>query len=65
VFANGEQMEADHYVLQANVLHVTADGQERSIPLSALDLKQTIALNHKRGIDLKIPTNGSEVFLAF
>lgn len=65
VFTNGEQMEADHYVLQANVLHVTADGQDRSIPLSSLDIKKTVALNHQRGINLKIPTNGSEVFLAF
>lgn len=65
VFANGEQMEADHYVLQANVLHVTTDGQDRSIPLSSLDMKKTIALNHKRGINLKIPSSDSEVFLAF
>jgi len=65
VLANGEQLEADHYVLNATFLHVTADGQDRSIPLSALDIRKTIALNHQRGIDLKIPTNGSEVFLAF
>jgi len=65
VFANGDQLEADQYILHATFLHVTAGGQERSIPLNALDLKKTIAVNRERGINLKIPTNGSEVFVAF
>ena len=65
VFASGEQLEAEHYVLHADFLQVTADGQEHSIPLSALDIKKTIALNHERGINLKIPTSRSEIFLAF
>lgn len=65
VFANGDQLEADHYILHATFLHVTAGGQDRSIPLSALDIKKTIAVNHQRGIELKIPTNGSEMFVAF
>ncbi len=65
VFTNGEQLEADHYTMYSNFLHVTADGQERSIPVSALDVKKTVAVNRERGINVKIPTSGSEVFLAF
>jgi hypothetical protein len=65
VFVNGERFEADHYVLHASFLHVTVEGQDRSIPLSALDIPKTIAVNRDRGINLKIPTSGSEVFLAF
>jgi len=65
VFASGERLEADHYVLHATFLHVTSDGQDRSIPLSALDIQKTIAVNRERGINLKIPTSRSEVFLAF
>jgi cytochrome c biogenesis protein CcmG, thiol:disulfide interchange protein DsbE len=65
VFTDGEQLEAENYTLYSNFLHVTAEGQDRSIPISALDLKKTIALNHERGINLKIPTSGNEVFLAF
>jgi thiol-disulfide isomerase/thioredoxin len=65
VFVNGERFEADHYVLHVTYLHVTADGQDRSIPLSALDIQKTVAVNRERGINLKIPTSGSEVFLAF
>jgi thiol-disulfide isomerase/thioredoxin len=65
VFSDGARLEADHYELNATFLRVTAGGQERSIPLSALDIKKTIAVNRERGIDLKIPANGNEIFLAF
>ncbi len=65
VFTSGEQLEADHYVLHSTFLRVTAGGQDLSIPISALDVKKTIAVNHEHGISLKIPTNGSEVFLGF
>jgi hypothetical protein len=44
-------------------LRIAADGQQRTIPLNALDLKATIAANHERGIDLKLPTNRSEILL--
>jgi cytochrome c biogenesis protein CcmG, thiol:disulfide interchange protein DsbE len=65
VFSDGARLEADHYELNATFLRVTAEGQERSIPLSALDVKKTIAANRERGINLKIPTHGNEIFLAF
>ena len=65
VFTDGDQLEADHYILNSNFLHVTAEGQDRSIPLSALDVKKTVAVNRERGITIKIPTNGSEMFVAF
>lgn len=65
VFTDGQEMEADHYTLQSSFLHVTAGGQDSSIPISSLDIKKTIAVNHERGIDIKIPTSKSEVFLAF
>jgi len=65
VFTDGEQLEAENYTLYSSFLHVTAEGQDRSIPISALDLKKTIAVNRERGINLKIPTSSNEVFLAF
>ena len=65
VFTDGDQLEADHYMLYSSFLHVTADGQDRSIPISALDVKKTVAVNRERGINIHIPTSGSEVFLAF
>jgi thiol-disulfide isomerase/thioredoxin len=65
VFTDGDRLEADHYTLYAKFLHVTADGQDRSIPLSALDVPKTVALNRERGINIKFPSRGNEVFLAF
>jgi len=65
VFTDGEQLEADHYTLYATFLHVTAEGQDRSIPLSALNVPKTVAVNRERGVNIKFPTSGSEVFVAF
>jgi thiol-disulfide isomerase/thioredoxin len=65
VFTDGARLEADHYELNTKFLNVTAEGQQRSIPLSALDVQKTVAANRERGIDLKIPSNGNEIFLAF
>jgi hypothetical protein len=65
VLANGERLEADHYTLDAGFLHVAVGGAQRTIALSALDMKATTAANRERGIDFKIPQSRSEVFLAF
>jgi thiol-disulfide isomerase/thioredoxin len=65
LLVNGERLEADHYTLRAGSLHVTVGGQLRNIPLNDVNIKQTIAANFARGIDLTIPTNGSQVFLGF
>jgi thiol-disulfide isomerase/thioredoxin len=63
VLNNGQRLEAQHYTLTADSLRTTIDGQPRTIPLSALDLKATVAANRERGIDLKIPSNRSEISL--
>jgi thiol-disulfide isomerase/thioredoxin len=65
VFTSGERLEADHYTLDTTLLHVTVDGLQRTIALSALDMKTTIAVNHQRGIDLKVPKSHSEVYVTF
>ncbi len=65
VFADGSRLEADRYTIDAISLHVMVDGQWRTIALSTLDLKATLAVNHDRGVDLNIPKNRSEIFLAF
>ena len=64
-FLSGQQLETDHYLLRPEVLEVTVNGQQHQIPLSDLDLKKTVSVNHERGVDLKIPANNNEVFLAF
>ena len=65
VFANGERLEADHYTLDRNLLHVVVRGQQRTIAINTLDIKTTLAVNRERGIDLKIPQSRSEVFVTF
>lgn len=65
VLSSGERLESDEYTIEAGTLHVTVGGEQRAIALSALDVKATLALNRKRGIDLKIPQNRNEVDLSF
>ena len=65
VLKNGEKLEAHHYTIMAGSLRIAAQGNQRTIPFSALDLKATLAANHERGIDLKIPTNQSQISLGF
>jgi thiol-disulfide isomerase/thioredoxin len=59
VFANGERLEVDHYTIHAGLLHLAVGGQQRTVALSTLDIKTTIAVNHERGIELKIPQSKS------
>jgi len=61
VLKNGERLEAHHYTMTAGSLRITTSGNQRTIPFAELDLKATIAENHERGIDLKIPTKQNEI----
>ncbi len=65
VLASGERLESDDYTMEAGTLHVKVGEEQREIPLSALDVNQTLALNRQRGIDLKIPQNRHEVSVSF
>jgi len=62
---NGEKLEARRYTITGGSLHITADGKPRVIPLTELDLKATLAANHERGVNLKIPANPNEVVMGF
>jgi hypothetical protein len=63
--ANGERLESRRFVLTANLLSVSIDRQHRSVPLELLDIDATIAANHERGIDLRIPDDRNEISLRF
>jgi hypothetical protein len=65
VFTNGERLEARRYTLTPDSLHVEINRQQRTIPLGRLNLDATIAANRERGIDLKVPTDKSQIFLGF
>ena len=63
VLSSGERLETHEYILTADSVRVTLAGQQRTIAMSALDVKTTLAANHERGIDLKIPASRHEIFL--
>jgi thiol-disulfide isomerase/thioredoxin len=65
VLATGVRLELAAYKIEAGVLHTTVDGQQRSIPLSTLNMNATTAANRERGIELKLPASRSEVLLSF
>jgi hypothetical protein len=65
ILANGERLEARRFLLTASNLSFSIDRQQRTIPLNRLDLDATIAANHERGIDLRIPADRNEISLSF
>jgi hypothetical protein len=65
VLTNGERLESQRFLLTASTLSVSVDRTDRTIPLGLVDLDATAAANRQRGIDLRIPTDPSEVSLRF
>ena len=65
VLSSGESIESDNYTMTSGYTDVIVGDQQRRILVSELDVQTTMAVNRKRGVDLKIPTNKNEVFLGF
>jgi hypothetical protein len=65
IFTNGERLEARRYMLTQDRLYLTIHREQRTIPLSALDIDATVAANHAHGIDLQFPADRNEIFLGF
>ncbi len=65
VLANGERLEARRYTITVNSLYVEMGREHRTLSLNALDLEKTVAMNHERGIDIKVPENTYEIFIGF
>jgi hypothetical protein len=65
ILTNGERLEAERYLLTHDNLYVTIDHQQRTIPLAMLNLNATVAADHERGIDLRIPADRNEISLSF
>jgi hypothetical protein len=65
VLKDGGRLESYRYLLTDQSLQIEVDRQQRTIPVSTLDLDATIAANHQRGIEVTIPRDRSTVFLGF
>lgn len=65
VLSNGERIETDRYLLSATSVSVDVNRQQRTIPLSDVNIDATLAANHQRGLDLAIPHDSSSIVLGF
>ena len=65
VLNDGERLESRYYLLTADSLQIEVARQERTIPLSDLNLDATLALNQQRGVELTIPHDRNTLFLGF
>jgi hypothetical protein len=65
ILTDGERLESRYYILTAKHLTIEVARQQRTVPISALDLDATIAANHEREIELTIPRDSSLVFMGF
>jgi len=65
ILTSGERLESNRFVLTANSLSVNVHRSLRTIPLDMLNIDATLAANHDRGIDLRIPNDRNEISLRF
>jgi len=65
ILANGERLETRRFVLTASLLSVSIDRHQRNVPVDMLDINATVATNHERGIDLRIPDDRNEISISF
>ncbi len=64
ILSSGERLESTNYFWTAESLQLEQGGTPRTIPMSKINVNATVAANHQRGIDLKIP-NKSQIMLSF
>lgn len=65
ILTTGERVESQRFLLTASSLSVTVHRASRLIPFELLDVDATLAANHDRGIDLRIPSDHNEISLSF
>lgn len=65
ILSSGERLQASRYTLTFDSLRLQQGRSVRVVPVSALNLDATVAVNHERGIDLAIPQNRNQITLGF
>jgi len=65
ILANGERLESSNYFLTSDSLQVEQGETQRTIPMAKVNVNATLAANHQRGINLKIPANTHQITLGF
>jgi len=65
VLANGERIESSNYFLTVDSVRVEQNGSPRTIPMSNVNMNATMAANHQRGLNLKVPTDNKQIMVSF
>lgn len=65
VLKDGARLESRSYLITSQLLQVDIGMEQRTIPLSSVDLEATVAANQERGIKLLIPRNANTLFIGF
>jgi len=65
VLSNGDRLETARYLVTVNSVRVEQDGAQRTIPLSDLNMDATVAANKERGLNIKFPTDKTQIMLGF
>lgn len=65
VLSNGDRVETARYLVTINSVRVEQNGMQRTIPLSELNVDATLAANKARGLNIKFPTDKSQIMLGF
>jgi hypothetical protein len=65
VLQNGQQIESDRYVVSDKSVTVDVGREQRTIPLSDVNVDETMAANHQRGLDIAFPRDSNSLFISF
>ncbi len=66
VLSDGRRLESQNYTITDSVLTIKEPHRPAmQVPLEQLNIDATLAENHQRGLDLKLPENRSEIVIGF
>ncbi len=65
VLQNGQHLESDRYTVSDKSVIIDVGRQQRTIPLSDLDMNETMAANRQRGVDIAFPRDSNSLFISF
>jgi len=65
VLQNGQQIESDRYTVSDRSVTIDVGRQQQTIPLSDLDMNETMAANRQRGVDIAFPRDSNSLFISF
>ncbi len=65
ILSNGDRLETTRYLVTVNSVRVEQNGVQRTIPLNELNVDATLAANKAHGLNIKFPTDRTQIMLGF